>query len=143
MFNGEGGRIPEETRVENVFDRLETTSTIWLGVSFGCARCHDHKFDPFKQREYYQLFDFFNQTSEKGDSSGSARSGQISPVIDLRTDESKAKAEAISAHRKKVAAQIDRMERRIFPRPKGKSAAHWASRNGLSGTLVGGLANPP
>ncbi|MBL9094718.1 MAG: DUF1549 domain-containing protein, partial [Planctomycetaceae bacterium] len=44
MFNGEGGRIAEETRVENVMDRTETTGTVWLGLTIGCARCHDHKF---------------------------------------------------------------------------------------------------
>ena len=57
-YNGEGGRIPEETRVENVFDRVETTGTVWLGLTVGCARCHDHKYDPIGQTEYYGLFDF-------------------------------------------------------------------------------------
>ncbi|MCA9136761.1 MAG: DUF1549 domain-containing protein, partial [Planctomycetales bacterium] len=46
MFNGEGGRIAEETRVENVFDRAETTGTVWLGLTMTCCRCHDHKYDP-------------------------------------------------------------------------------------------------
>lgn len=66
MTNGEGGRIFEETRVENVFDRVETTATTWLGLTLTCARCHDHRYDPISQREYYQLFDFFNQTSDTG-----------------------------------------------------------------------------
>jgi hypothetical protein len=69
--NGEGGRIAEETRIENVFDRTETVATIWMGMTFECARCHDHKFDPVSQRDYYRLFAFFNQTSE----TGGARSG--------------------------------------------------------------------
>ena len=51
MHNGEGGRIAEETRVENVFDRVETTATIWLGATFTCCRCHDPKFDPFTMRD--------------------------------------------------------------------------------------------
>jgi hypothetical protein len=65
-FNGEGGRIPEETRVENVMDRVDTTGTAFLGLTLGCARCHDHKYDPISQREYYQFFAYFNQSSETG-----------------------------------------------------------------------------
>ncbi len=66
MYNSEGGRIPEETRVENVFDRAETTATTWLGLTLQCARCHDHKFDPTTNKDYFAFYDFFNQTSENG-----------------------------------------------------------------------------
>ena len=62
----EGGIVPEEFRVEYVADRSETTSTVWLGLTVGCARCHDHKYDPIKQKEYYQLFAYFNNVPEKG-----------------------------------------------------------------------------
>ena len=64
--NAEGGIIPEEYAVEYVVDRVDTTATVWLGLTLGCSRCHDHKFDPFSQREYYQLFSFFNNVPEKG-----------------------------------------------------------------------------
>ncbi|MGI8978325.1 MAG: DUF1553 domain-containing protein [Pirellulaceae bacterium] len=64
--NAEGGIIPEEYAVEYVVDRVETTSTVWLGLTLGCARCHDHKFDPFKQREFYSLYAFFNSVPENG-----------------------------------------------------------------------------
>ena len=63
--NAEGGIIPEEYAVEYVVDRVETTATVWLGLTLGCARCHDHKFDPFTQQEFYQLFAFFNNVPEK------------------------------------------------------------------------------
>jgi len=66
MINGEGGRIAEENRVEYVFDMTETMGTIWMGLTLNCARCHDHKFDPLLQREYYQLNAFFNQTPGNG-----------------------------------------------------------------------------
>ncbi len=62
----EGGIIPEEYRVDYVANRLETTSTVWLGLTMGCARCHTHKYDPITQTEYYQLFAFFNNIPEKG-----------------------------------------------------------------------------
>ena len=62
----EGGVIDEEYRLEYVFDRLNTTSTVWMGLTVGCARCHDHKFDPISQKEFYQLSAFFNQVADKG-----------------------------------------------------------------------------
>ena len=64
--NAEGGIIPEEFRIEYVVDRVETTAAVWLGLTVGCARCHDHKYDPISQREFYQLFAFFNQVPEPG-----------------------------------------------------------------------------
>jgi len=66
MSNDETGLIDEEYRVEYVVDRVETTMTTWLGLTVGCAQCHDHKFDPISQREYFQLFAFFNNVPEKG-----------------------------------------------------------------------------
>ena len=64
--SAEGGIIDEEFRVAYVVDRVDTTSTVWLGLTIGCARCHDHKFDPIAQKEYYQLFAYFNNVPEKG-----------------------------------------------------------------------------
>ena len=64
--NGEGGIIPEEYAVEYVVDRVDTTAAVWLGLTLGCARCHDHKYDPFTQKEYYRLFAFFNNVPERG-----------------------------------------------------------------------------
>jgi Protein of unknown function (DUF1553)/Protein of unknown function (DUF1549)/Concanavalin A-like lectin/glucanases superfamily/Planctomycete cytochrome C len=58
---GEGGIIPEEYRVEYVADRAQTTATVWLGLTAGCARCHDHKYDPIAQKDFYRLFAYFNQ----------------------------------------------------------------------------------
>lgn len=65
-INTEGGVIAEEWRVETVIDRVETTSTVWLGLTSGCARCHDHKYDPISQRDFYGLFAYFNNVPESG-----------------------------------------------------------------------------
>ncbi|MGE0378141.1 MAG: PSD1 and planctomycete cytochrome C domain-containing protein, partial [Planctomycetaceae bacterium] len=64
LTNTEGGTDQEQWRVEAVFDRVETLGTAWLGLTVGCARCHSHKYDEITQREYYQLFAFFNNGDE-------------------------------------------------------------------------------
>ncbi len=65
-LNAEGGTIPEENRTKNVFDRVETTSGVFLGLTMQCCQCHDHKFDPLKQSDYYGMYAIFNQISEPG-----------------------------------------------------------------------------
>ena len=69
-INNEGGALPEEFLVEYIIDRVETTSTVWLGLTAGCARCHDHKYDPLSQKEFYQLFAYFNNVPENGKDTG-------------------------------------------------------------------------
>ena len=75
QVNQEGGIDPEQYRIEAVFDRVSTTATVWLGMTIGCAQCHDHKFDPVEQREYYGLFAFFNDQDEVD-----------LPIVDERVD---------------------------------------------------------
>jgi len=62
----EAGSIDEEWRVENGVDRVETTAAVFLGLTMGCARCHDHKYDPISQKEFYTFYAFFNSINEKG-----------------------------------------------------------------------------
>jgi mono/diheme cytochrome c family protein len=64
MINTEGGVDKEQSRVETIVDRVNTTATVWLGSTLACAQCHTHKYDPFTQREYYQFFAFFNNADE-------------------------------------------------------------------------------
>ncbi len=64
QINQEGGIDKEQFRIDSVFDRVATTGTVWLGLTIGCAQCHDHKFDPIEQREYYRMFAFFNNQEE-------------------------------------------------------------------------------
>ncbi|MCA9146164.1 MAG: DUF1549 domain-containing protein, partial [Planctomycetales bacterium] len=80
--NAEGGVIPEEFQVEYVVDRVETTGTVWLGLTIGCARCHDHKYDPLSQKEFYELFAFFNNVPENG---RAVKEGNSPPYIKAPT----------------------------------------------------------
>jgi hypothetical protein len=116
MINGEGGRIAEETRVENVMDRVETTSTVWLGLTMGCSKCHDHKFDPLTMRDYYALYDVFNQTSEDG----KGRSGQAAPAMDISTPAELERVTKTSAKVELIAKEVETFELTKFPRTAGK-----------------------
>ena len=89
MINGEGGRIPEENRVDYVMDMTETTATVWLGLTLNCCRCHDHKFDPLKKTEYYQLTAFFNQTPV----TGAGGDPQTPPVLRVVQEEDRERLE--------------------------------------------------
>jgi hypothetical protein len=102
MFNGEGGRIPEETRVENVFDRAETTGTVWLGLTMTCCRCHDHKYDPITQKEYFQLFAFFNNTSETGRSGR----GKTAPVLKYLNQDQRDLRDRLAAELRSTEAEL-------------------------------------
>ena len=73
MANGEGGRDPEESRVDYVIDRVNTMGTAWLGLTLGCTQCHTHKFDPISHGEYYGLSAFFNSIDETGAAGGGAK----------------------------------------------------------------------
>ena len=65
--NVEAGSLPEETRIEQVIDRVNTTGAVWLGTTLECCQCHDHKYDPFSSQEYYQLLAYFNNTAQEAD----------------------------------------------------------------------------
>ncbi len=118
MLNAEGGTIPEENRTKNVFDRVETTSAVWLGLTVGCAQCHDHKFDPTKQSDYFSMYALFNQLSEPG--GVDKRFGKKdysddydqlyaieSPYLALDTPELTAKTAAARAVRKEAEAVLE------------------------------------
>ena len=66
MITHEGGTIPEENLVNYVADRVKTTGEVFLGLTLGCAQCHDHKFDPISQRDYYRFFAYFNSVADRG-----------------------------------------------------------------------------
>ncbi len=90
MINFEGGAIPEEYHNAYLVDRVNTTATVWLGLTVACAQCHDHKYDPITQKDYYQLYAFFHNVPEKG---LDGNLGNAAPVLHFPTaDEAAAQA---------------------------------------------------
>jgi mono/diheme cytochrome c family protein len=93
MINFEGGAIPEEYQTEYVVDRVEATANVWLGLTMGCARCHDHKYDPIKQKDFYQFFAFFNTIPEKG---LDGVTGNAAPLLQLPTTDQQRQLEELN-----------------------------------------------
>ncbi|MBI5757120.1 MAG: DUF1553 domain-containing protein, partial [Planctomycetales bacterium] len=111
MINFEGGAIPKEYHTAYIVDRVNTTATVWLGLSVACAQCHDHKYDPITQRDFYQLFAFFHNVPENG-LDGSK--GNAMPLLKVPNAEQRTKlaelATAIAVTERKLAepnAEID------------------------------------
>ena len=84
-LNGEGGIIAEEWRVETVIDRVETTGMTWLALTLNCCRCHDHKYDPISQKDFYGMFAFFNNVTESGTLQGESKNTE--PTIQIPTED--------------------------------------------------------
>jgi hypothetical protein len=101
----EGGAFPEELRVEYVVDRVATTSKVWLGLTMECAQCHDHKYDPISQREYYKFFAYFNNTSDPG---MQTRRGNQSPVVEVMTDPRRRQIDRLTRQVKEHTQALDR-----------------------------------
>ncbi|HVX64661.1 MAG TPA: DUF1549 domain-containing protein, partial [Pirellulales bacterium] len=98
MLNEEGGIIPDEFLAEYTADRVETTAAVWLGQTFTCARCHDHKFDPFTQRDYYALKAFFHNVPERGVGAyGESIRRNAPPFVKLPAPEIEAKLAELNA----------------------------------------------
>lgn len=87
MLNGEGGAIAEEQRNIILFDRVDVTATNWLGLTLACAQCHDHKYDPLSQKDYYSIMAFFNQVPERGVPGGSGQYRIADPWIHAGSEE--------------------------------------------------------
>ena len=117
ILNGEGGAIAEEQRNNYVFDRVDTTATNWLALTLACAQCHDHKFDPLSQKEYYQFFAYFNTIAETG--KVDRRNGRVqyaNPILKIASAEQTAREKALGKelydHRKIIKddqKQIDQL----------------------------------
>jgi uncharacterized protein DUF1553/uncharacterized protein DUF1549/cytochrome c len=161
MINQEGGIDLEQFRVESVVDRVNTTGTVWLGLTIGCCQCHDHKFDPITQREYYQLFAFFNNCDEPN-------LEILSPADEARRKQVREALAAVDAQRKhldptsedaveKWERSLNDDNRHLVPKkiadiflvaPNGRNAKQKKTledayrKNDLSRHVVGGLTGP-
>ncbi len=103
MFNQEGGVDPAESYNDVLVDRVNTTATVWLGSTIACAQCHNHKFDPFTQKEYYQLYAFFANGEMEIKTSGDTSTTWVEPSLDLPSD-------AQAARRTELRSQIEALE---------------------------------
>ena len=114
MLNEEGGVIPEEFLAEYCADRVETTAAVWLGQTFNCARCHDHKFDAITQKDYYSLYAFFHNVNEKGIGNyGAPIRRNAPPFLSLPTDEQRAKQMQLQEQQVKLAEQLAAIDARL------------------------------
>src|SRR5262249_19564326 len=109
MINFEGGAIPAEYLNNYIVDRVNTTTTVWLGLTAACAQCHDHKYDPISQREYYQLYAFFNNVPESG---LDGAKGNAAPVLKVPSLAQKQKLTELEAALRDVDREL------LAPRPE-------------------------
>ena len=115
LLNGEGGAIAEEQRWVGLFDRMETTSTTWLGLTMNCAQCHDHKYDPMTQRDYYSMLDAFNRVPESGTPQFfSSRIRVGAPFLELPTEENKARIADFDSRISATDAEIAKLHNAAF-----------------------------
>jgi hypothetical protein len=147
-LNGEGGLIAEEWRVETVIDRVETTGQTWLGLTVGCSRCHDHKYDPLTQREFYALFALFNNVPETGTMVDNRRGGNTDPVHVAPTPEQARELarleQAAAAAETEVQAAVGNLEglvaewEQTLPKPASAPVEPWQPFEPLELRSAGG-----
>jgi hypothetical protein len=137
--NTEDGIIPEEYAVEYVVDRVETTSAVFLGATLGCARCHNHKYDPFTQKEFYQLFAYFNNVPEMG---RAMKYGNSPPMVAAPTHEQQLTLNSLdSAIRtnedllRRRDAQTAGAQREWQQNLASGAPIHWTPSRGLKGSF--------
>ena len=119
LLNGEGGAIAEEQRWVGLFDRMETTSTTWLGLTMNCAQCHDHKYDPMTQRDYYSMLDAFNRVPESGTPQYFSKRIRVgAPFLELPTEENKTQLADFESRIATADAQIAKLTDAEFDRWK-------------------------
>lgn len=109
-INDEGGVIPEEFRVEYVVDRVDTTFTIWQGLTMGCVRCHDHKYDPLTMDDFYSAFALFNNVDEL--SGGNGR-GTFNPILNVTDRHAVREIEQLEAMRTQWVAQSEETNEKV------------------------------
>ena len=137
-INFEGGAIPEEYHAAYIADRINTTATTWMGLTMRCSQCHDHKYDPLTQKEYYQFYAFFNSVPENG---LDGQSGNAVPFLKAPTSEQQAE---LASYDKRLAELNDAVKARAAA--AASDMASWersaaATMNGLPAVNTGLLAH--
>lgn len=117
----EGGAILEEWRIENAIDRVETTSAAFLGLTMGCARCHDHKYDPVSHKEFYEFFAFFNNIDEEG--VYTEVRGNVGPQLKVPTEEQSARMVELTTRIDELQGRVD--ARAADPNRSGRLIDRW------------------
>jgi hypothetical protein len=112
----EAGSIDEEWRIENAVDRVETTSTAFLGLTMGCARCHQHKYDPISQHEFYQFLAFFSGINEKG--VYTEQKGNVPPMLLLPRPQEARELKRLEASVAAARTARDRVQRKLSERQR-------------------------
>jgi hypothetical protein len=142
--NTEGGIIAEEYRVEYVADRVHTAATVFLGLSMQCARCHDHKYDPVSQNEYYRFFALFNNLEEKQASYSNFVGAE--PFVRVPSEEQSQRLDSLTAEleslQKQLAAHEEGVPRRFADWLKQQGDNELASRWNVRGTHALPLDQP-
>ncbi|MEN9732722.1 MAG: hypothetical protein RLZ45_717 [Verrucomicrobiota bacterium] len=139
MINGEGGRIAEENRIDYLFDQTETVATVWLGATFNCTRCHDHKFDPFTQKDYFGLLAFFDRTVVDG----GGGDPQARPNLEWPSEAQKARRQQIDSELRSIAASVRTLEAVKFPRLDGRPVTESPGVRDLAKEIQEALAQDP
>ncbi|MDP6502456.1 MAG: DUF1549 and DUF1553 domain-containing protein, partial [Planctomycetota bacterium] len=115
----EGGVIAEEYRVEYMVDRVKTTGTVWLGMTMECGQCHDHKYDPLTQKDYYGFYAYFNRSKDKG---MQTRGGNAVPLVKVPSEEQEAKLRTIREVLPKLQADLK------TKKPEQKEVEEWIEK---------------
>ena len=140
-INAEGGAIPEEWRVEYVIDRVDTTATVWLGLTMGCARCHDHKYDPLTQKDFYRFYAFFNSVNENGLDGGA---GNAVPLVQVPSPEIQAQIAAVDTKITTAQQDVKAVELRLpalqleWEKTTANNATPWMVMDAASSVSAGG-----
>ncbi|MFO0975289.1 MAG: PSD1 and planctomycete cytochrome C domain-containing protein [Planctomycetaceae bacterium] len=132
MTNVEAGSIPEETRAEQLIDRVNTTATVWLGTTLECAQCHDHKYDPFSMEDYYGLLAYFNNTAIEADRSNPKQPSSIvflGPSMEISSP-------AKNAERSRLESRVRQKESELSAQREllNQDLDKWLSNQAGSGT---------
>ncbi len=132
LVNQEGGTDDEQFRVEAVVDRVNTTGSVWLGLTVGCSQCHEHKYDPISQRDYYRLFAFFNTCQDNNDADG------LAPKLPVPTSEQAALKQHLTTELVKVQKPLQTHDTELLKRLPDwekeistNASAHWSALDPL------------